>query len=75
MLALPVIRKKADAETLKTATKMPSGYLIPAIGLIVTVFAATQSTLLSWQYTALFVGIGSLLYFANKTFAKSDQTQ
>ncbi len=72
MLALPIIRKKADAETLKTATRLTGGYLIPAIGFVVTVFAATQSTFLSWQYTALFVAIGSALYFANKRVSKSD---
>lgn len=72
MLALPRIRKKADAETLKNATKLPGGYLIPAIGFSVTVYAATQSTLLSWQYMAVFVAVGSLLYFINKKVSSSE---
>ena len=72
MLALPQIRKKADAETLKNATTLPGGYLIPAIGFFVTVYAATQSTLLSWQYIAIFVTVGSLLYFVNRKLSSNE---
>ncbi|MDA0707535.1 MAG: APC family permease [Proteobacteria bacterium] len=70
ILSLPFIRKKADEETLKQATVLPGGYIIPAVGFIVCVFAASQSTANSWMYMAGFIGLGSILYFLNYKFQK-----
>ena len=72
MLSLPNIRKKADAETLANATKLPGGYLIPGIAFVVCLFAISQSTIQSWQYMISFIALGGVLYFANKTIFKSN---
>ncbi len=72
MLSLPNIRKKANAETLANATKLPGGYLIPGIAFVVCLFAISQSTIQSWQYMISFIALGGVLYFANKTTLKSN---
>lgn len=72
MVSLPNIRKKADAETLENATKLPGGYIIPAIAFIVCLFAISQSTEQSWLYVIGFIIFGSALYFANKLLSKNN---
>ncbi|MDG1437897.1 MAG: APC family permease [Emcibacteraceae bacterium] len=69
MLSLPNIRKKADAETLASATTLPGGYIVPGIAFFVCLFAISQSTTQSWIYMGLFVVIGSGLYIANKVLS------
>ncbi len=71
ILALPIIRKKADPETRKNATTLPGGYLIPGIALVICLLAATQSTMNSWKYLIGFIVFGSLLYFINSKFNKA----
>lgn len=70
ILALPRVRKSADPETKNEALKVPGGFIIPIIGLLVCVFAMTQSELLNWQYLAGFVALGTLLYFLNSVLKK-----
>jgi len=72
MVSLPNIRKKADAETLENATKLPGGYIIPGIAFVVCLFAISQSTQQSWMYMAGFVVLGSALYFANRLLSKNN---
>ena len=70
ILALPVIRKQADKETLDNAVKLPGGFLIPGLALFVCFIAAYFSPLLSWIYLSGFLAIGGLLYFANYLYKK-----
>lgn len=68
ILALPRVIKNAEPETRKNATNIPGGYTIPCIGLLVCIFAMTQSTLLNWLYLISFATLGSALYMINKYF-------
>lgn len=70
ILALPKVMKNADQETRENATKIPGGFIIPFIGLLVCIFAMTQSELLNWQYLLGFVAVGSVLYFININLKK-----
>jgi amino acid transporter len=72
MLSLPVIRKKADQETLENATPLPGGYLIPIIAIIVCTFAIMQADIINWSYIIGFIVLGSGLYFANGFFSKRE---
>ena len=72
MVSLHNIRKKADPETLKNATNLPFGYLIPGIAFCVCIFAISQSTEEAWRYLIGFVVLGSVLYFANMYLAKKN---
>ena len=73
MFSLPLIRKKADAETLKNATKLPGGYIIPIIAIAVCGFAILQSELNNWLYIGGFIILGSVLYLLNH-FYKSKES-
>jgi len=61
--SLPAIRRQADEETLKGALKLPGGYLIPALGLLVCAIAVAVSPLESWLYLSGFVMLGGFLYY------------
>jgi len=65
ILALPRVIKNADPETAANAIKIPGGMLLPIIGIVVCVFAMTQSELRNWQYLLSFVAVGTVLYFFN----------
>lgn len=73
MISLPLIRKKADPETLKTATTLPGGYIIPLIAIAVCTFAILQSELNNWLYIGGFIILGSGLYFLNSFFKFRDK--
>ena len=73
VISLPAIRKKADEETLRNATPLPGGYVIPVIAVAVCVFAITQADAKNWLYMAGFIALGSVLYFANSYFKKIEQ--
>ncbi len=72
MVSLPVIRKKADPETLANATPLPGGYLIPFIAVVVCAFAVYQADITNWRYIIGFIVLGSGFYFANSIFKKKD---
>lgn len=70
--ALPVIRKAADAETREQAFRLPGGYLIPVLALVVCAWMAAHSTAQSWVYVAGLLVFGLLLYVLEKaTLRKS----
>ncbi len=58
MISLPFIRKKADPETIKNATPLPGGYLIPLIAIAVCSFAILQSEVNNWLYIRVFIILG-----------------
>lgn len=75
IVSLPIIRKKADEETLEQASSLPGGYIIPLVAFVVCVLAASQSNMNSWIYMAGFIALGSVLYVMNKIFSeKSEKT-
>lgn len=60
--ALPVVRRRADADARAHAFRLKGGYAIPAIALCLSVWIATHSTLYSWQVTGVLLLAGLLLY-------------
>jgi len=65
ILSLPIIRKKADQATRKKALKLPGGFLIPCLALLVCIVAVVYSPPQSWFYLFGFLSLGVLLYFIN----------
>ncbi|MEX2496013.1 MAG: APC family permease [Woeseia sp.] len=61
--ALPVIRRKADAEARSRAFRLKGGYAIPAVALALCIWIAMQSTAESWRLTAGLVIAGLVLYW------------
>ncbi|MDG1995947.1 MAG: APC family permease [Emcibacteraceae bacterium] len=68
--ALPMVRKNATDEELKNSFKIPGGYIIPVIAICVCIFAMTQSEVRNWIYLFSFMGLGSVLYYANRFMKK-----
>lgn len=64
IIALPVIKKKADAERRAHAIGLPGGYLIPAIGLTLCLWAAFQSSQEAWLLLLPMMVVGAVLYWA-----------
>jgi len=69
-LALPIIRKNADAKMQREAMSLPGGLIIPGIALLVSLFAISQATLNAWLYLLGFILLGNLFYFVNRHFNK-----
>lgn len=62
IVALPIIRRRADAEARAAAYRLKGGYTIPIVALGVSVWIAAQSTLQSWTLTAGLLAVGIALY-------------
>lgn len=60
--SLPVIRRRADSQARTHAFRLPGGYLIPALALVLCLWIALQSTASSWQVTAGLAVSGLLLF-------------
>lgn len=63
ILALPVIRRRADPQARERAWRLKGGYLVPAIALSLSIWIATNATLYSWQVTGTLVVVGFGLYW------------
>ncbi len=63
ILALPVIRKRADQEMRDAAYRLKGGNTIPVLAMIVSVWMAAQSSLDSWLYVGGLLVFGLLLYW------------
>ncbi len=70
--ALPVIRRKADAEARAQATRLPGGYTIPLIAFIVCLWLVSQSTADDWMRVSVLLGIGLALYLTERWFYSRD---
>jgi len=64
IIALPIIRRRADAEARAAAYRLKGGYTIPLIALGVCAWIAAQSNLQSWSLTAGLLVVGFGLYLA-----------
>ena len=70
ILALPVIRKRADSETLQQAYRLKGGYTIPILALVVCIWMGAHSSLDSWAYVAGLLGIGLALYWLERVLLR-----
>ncbi len=59
--SLPLLEKRLDKT--ESQFKLPGGYLIPAIGLILCVWLASFASPTAWLTTVAFFLLGSLLYW------------
>jgi APA family basic amino acid/polyamine antiporter len=60
--ALPFIEKKADQKTLDNSYKLPGGYLIPIIALVICIWITFQSNLDAWILTVGLLLFGLILF-------------
>tara|TARA_Y100000768_G_scaffold261293_1_gene199051 strand:- start:27 stop:605 length:579 start_codon:yes stop_codon:yes gene_type:complete len=60
--ALPFIEKKADQKTLDNSYKLPGGYLIPIIALVICIWITFQSNIDAWILTSGLLLFGLILF-------------
>jgi amino acid transporter len=66
--SLPVIRKNATPEANARAWRMPGGYAIPVVALIVCFWLVAQSEGKDWIKVSVLLGIGIILYLIEKRY-------
>jgi amino acid transporter len=64
--ALPVIRRRADAEARARAFRLKGGYVIPVVALILCLWIAAQSSRQSWEVFGSLLAAGLALYWLAK---------
>ncbi len=64
--ALPIIKKKADPEVAANAFKLPGGYTIPAIAIVLCIWIASHSKPESWVFTGGLLLVGLALFGIEK---------
>jgi len=66
--SLPVIRKKATPEAKERAWRLPGGYAIPLLALVVCMWLVAQSEGKDWIKVSVLLGIGVVLYLIEKWY-------
>lgn len=66
--SLPVIRKNATPAAHEKAWRMPGGYVIPALALVVCIWLVAQSEGKDWIKVSVLLGIGVVLYLVEKWY-------
>ncbi len=61
--ALPVIKGKADHATIAKAFKIPGGYTIPFVALVLCLWLASHSSAASWRLVGIMLAVGLALYW------------
>jgi amino acid transporter len=64
--ALPGIRRDATPEAKERAWRLPGGYVIPAIALIICAWLVAQSQGKDWIKVSVLLGVGIVLYLIEK---------
>ena len=64
--ALPVIKHKADAETVANSFKIKGGYTIPVIAIGLCVWMASHSSAESWKFLVGLLAVGLVLFWIEK---------
>ena len=70
ILALPIIRRRADPEVRQRAYRLKGGYTIPLVALGLCGWMAVHSSAETWRFTAGLLGAGLLLYAVEKFGSK-----
>jgi len=66
ILALPIIRRRADPEARQRAFRLKGGYTIPVVALGLCGWMAAHSSAETWKFTAGLLGAGLLLFAVEK---------
>jgi amino acid transporter len=61
--ALPVIKGKVDTATLARAFRIPGGYTIPVVALILCLWVTSHSSADSWELTGILLLVGLAFYW------------
>ena len=64
--SLPVIRKNATPEVAERAWRLPGGYVIPALALVVCLWLVAQSHGEDWVKVSILLAIGLVLFLIEK---------
>lgn len=64
--ALPVIRRRADAEAASQAFRIKGGYAVPAVAFLICSWVVAQSPLDSWMLVGSLFVVGLVPYFLTK---------
>ena len=72
IVALPVIKSRADADTRKNAFRLRGGYVIPVLALGICVWMASHSSAESWKFVAGLLAVGLLLFGIEKLAARRE---
>ena len=60
--ALPAVRRKASADGIQDAYRLPGGMLIPIVGAAICIWLMAQSKLESWRVMGILLAAGGVLY-------------
>ncbi len=71
ILSLPVIRRNASEEEQAEAYRLPGGYIIPVIALVICFWLMAQSSIESWQMVGMLLAVGGVLYLVEKYVLKT----
>lgn len=74
ILSLPRIRSQASEADRAEAYRLPGGYLIPLIALVICVWLMAQSKAESWQMVGMLLAVGGVLYSIEKFVLKTGNT-
>jgi len=66
--SLPVIRKNATPEARKREWRLPGGYAIPALALVICMWLVAQSHREDWVKVSILLVIGIVLYLVEKWY-------
>lgn len=64
--ALPIIRRRADEDTRSAAFRLPGGYAIPALSLILCIWMVTHSPVKAWTITGATLLVGLVLFLVSR---------
>jgi len=66
IVALPIIRRNADAKTKSDVKRLPGGYAIPLVGLALCIWAMSYSALESWVMLGAMMALGTVLSYLGR---------
>jgi len=70
IVALPVIKRRANDEAKQRAYRLKGGYTIPVVAFGLCVWMASYSSAESWKFVAGLLAAGLILYWIEKVSAK-----
>ncbi|MDH3619420.1 MAG: APC family permease [Gammaproteobacteria bacterium] len=66
--SLPAIRRKASAQAIERAWRLPGGYVIPALALVICIWLVMHSKSGDWVKVSVLLAIGIVLYLIEKWY-------
>ena len=73
ILSLPAIRRQASSALRSSAFRLPGGYSIPFVGLLICLWLLAQSQIESWIAVSILLAIGWLFYLVENLLKTSGE--